>query len=292
MRNGDTLWHFPRAKPIRRGAKTLVMGIVNLTPDSFSGGGALLPSPRQAADQALAMLAAGADLVDFGAESTRPGAGTLSPDEEISRLGDAVKLTRAATDAPISVDTYHSETAAHILDQGADIINDVSALRLGWDGPAGAADNFRMAALAAEHHAHVILMHMPAPPDRMQENPSYDDVCAEITTFLLSRAAFAERSGIARERIWLDPGFGFGKTFAHNRDLMRHLDALAATGYPVVAGLSRKRLIHDALGLPPGERLEASLALAVVAAMKGAAMVRVHDVKETVRAIGMLDAIR
>ena len=287
--NQNALLRFPHAKPIQRGNRTLVMGIVNLTPDSFSGGNQPIPTPREAADQALALLAAGADVIDFGAESTRPGAKPISAQEEIERLGDAIRLTRAATDAPLSIDTYHVETASHALGQGADIINDVSSLRLGWDDPA--ADNEAMAALIARHDAHVVLMHMPAPPERMQDDPQYDNVTSEVAAFLLDRALYAEQTGIERDRIWLDPGFGFAKTFAHNRELLLNLDKLASAGYPVLAGLSRKRMIFDALGLSAGERMEASLALAVIAAMKGAAMVRVHDVKETVRAVGMANAV-
>lgn len=290
--NSGPAWIFPAAQPLARNGKTLVMGIVNLTPDSFSGGGAPPPSPGEASDRAVRLLDAGADIVDFGAESTRPGATVLTAQDEIARLGDVVALTRKRTGAPISVDTYHAESARHVLDQGADIINDVSALRLGWDGEAGRRDNRELAALIASHQAHVVLTHMPAPPDRMQETPRYDDVRREVAGFLLARAAFAEQAGIAHDRVWLDPGFGFGKTFAHNRELLLRLNSLCACGYPVAVGLSRKRMIHDALGLPVDQRMEASLALAVVAAMKGAALVRVHDVGETARALGMVDALR
>lgn len=268
------------------------MGIVNLTPDSFSGGGEPPPTPAGASDKAMELVDRGADIIDFGAESTRPGATLLTAGEEILRLGDTVALTRKRSGVPLSVDTRHTATARRVLDQGADIINDVSALRLGWDGGSGRRDNHDLAALIASYRAHVILTHMPAPPDRMQASPRYADVCGEVTAFLLARAAFAERAGIGRGKIWLDPGFGFGKTFAHNRDLLLRLDGLSLPGYPVAAGLSRKRMIGDALGLPVGQRMEASLALAVVAAMKGAALVRVHDVKETARALGMLDALR
>ncbi|MCC8189298.1 MAG: dihydropteroate synthase [Planctomycetes bacterium] len=281
-------WHFRQGRPLPR-HKTLIMGIVNLTPDSFSGGGQPLPNPAGAAERALAQLAAGADLVDLGAESSRPGATVLTPAEEIARLGDTVARIRAVSDAPLSVDTYHPETAAHALDQGADIINDITALRGGWTE----ADRHAtaMADLAAGSGAHVILMHMPAAPAVMQAAPAYRSVVTEVRHFLLERAAWAERRGIPRGHIWLDPGFGFGKTYHHNRELLRHLDALTATGFPVLAGLSRKRMIHDALGLAVDQRLEASVALAVIAAMNGAAMVRVHDVHATARAVAMADAI-
>lgn len=283
-------WHFRRARPLPKGAKTLVMGIVNLTPDSFSDGGRDLPSPRQAAATALALLASGADVIDLGAESSRPGAETLEAPHETERLGDTVRRIRAASDAPISVDTYHPETAAHVLDQGADIINDITALRGGWD--AAVPEPTPMARLAAREKAHVILMHMPAPPSAMQDSPEYVDVVEEVGAFLLERAEAARRAGIDPEAIWLDPGFGFGKNLRHNRELLLQLGEFAETGYAVAVGLSRKRLIADALGLPVSERLEASLALAVIASLSGADMVRVHDVRETARAVGMADAIR
>ncbi len=289
MKDANAEWRFRRAKPIPRGGKTLIMGIVNLTPESFSGGGPA-PEPREAAERALAMLAAGADIIDFGAESSRPWAEPVDAAEEIRRLGDAVALLRAGTGAPISVDTYHAGTAARALGQGADIVNDITALRGGWDG---AGDNVGpMAELAAREGAHVILMHMPAPPASMQDAPRYADAAAEVGDFLARRARAAERAGIPAENIWLDPGFGFGKTFAHNREILLRLGEFAALGYPLAVGLSRKRLIADALGLPPGERLEASLALAVMAALGGADLVRVHDVEAAARAVGMVDAIR
>jgi dihydropteroate synthase len=286
------IWHFPHAKPIIKTNKTLIMGIVNLTPDSFSGQGTRLPTPDEAAERAFGLLAAGADVVDLGAESSRPGATLISAGEEIARLGDAVKRIRARSDAPISVDTYHVATMEHVLDQGADIINDISALRLGWEGEAGRTDNALAAGLIKKHSAHIILMHMPAPPGSMQDAPHYKDVCREVADFLLARAAYAEASGIAGEKIWLDPGYGFGKTFAHNRELLVRQAELAACGYPLAVGLSRKRMIGDALGLPVHERLEAGLTLAVLASVNKAAMVRVHDVRETARAVGMVDALK
>lgn len=278
-------WRFRRAAPLPKGVKTLVMGIVNCTPDSFSGTGERIPSPRAAADMALAMLASGADIVDFGAESTRPGASPVSAGEEMARLGDAVALTRAETEAPISVDTYHRETARFVLEQGADIINDITALK-GLDGAGNG-----IAELAADEGAHLILTHMLGSPSDMQDRPMYDDVVTEVRESLLHQARLAKENGVDRERIWLDPGFGFGKSFAHNRTLLRSLPVLAATGYPIAVGLSRKRLIADALGLAVHDRMEASLALGVMAAAAGAALVRAHDAKETVRAIGMYDAI-
>ncbi len=268
------------------------MGIVNLTPDSFSGGSLPPPSPREASDMAIDLIHAGADIIDFGAESTRPGADPIGTAREINRLGDVVKLTRLRTDVPLSVDTYHAETAEHALAQGADIVNDVSALRRNWNAAGDHDDNDAMLEAVKKYQAHLILMHAPAAPAVMQNDPHYCDVLAEVISFLVNRARYAEQSGVERKRIWLDPGFGFGKTFAHNRALLLGIGQIAAAGYPVLAGLSRKRLIKDALGLPLEQRLEASLALAVIASLNGAAMVRVHDVKETARAVGMADAIR
>lgn len=284
------MWRFRRARPLPKGVKTLIMGIVNLTPDSFSGGGKPPPTPAEAADIAVGMLEDGADVIDIGAESSRPGAATVTAEEEIRRLGDVVSLLRAKTDAPISIDTYHYDTAEYVLEQGADIINDITALREGW----GRADRHRtrMAELLARENAHAVLMHMPAPPATMQEEPEYLDVVTEVAEFLCERAELAVRAGIPAGNIWLDPGFGFGKNFHHNRELLLRMGELGCGEYPLAVGLSRKRMISDALGLPPEERLEASLALAVIASLTGAEMVRVHDVKATARAVGMADAVR
>ncbi|MDR3078253.1 MAG: dihydropteroate synthase, partial [Planctomycetota bacterium] len=274
-------WRFRAGRSLPRN-KTLIMGIVNLTPDSFSTGLGSAPSPAAAAEAALRLIDEGADLIDFGAESSRPGAVGLDEAEEIRRLGDVVARFRTRSEAPVSIDTYHAGAAALALEQGADIINDITALRGGWEGE----ESGPMAELAARERAAVILMHMPAPPAAMAAGAAYQDVVAEVSSFLSRRAERAIRAGVARDGIWLDPGFGFGKDFANNRELLLRLGGLTGLGFPVLAGLSRKRMIHDALGLPPGERLEASLALAVAAALNGAAMVRVHDVRATARAVG------
>ncbi len=279
-------WVFPRAAPLPRNGKTLIMGIVNMTPDSFSGRNAA-PSPGEAASLALRMIADGADMIDIGAESSRPGAEAITAEEEIGRLGDVVERLRAVTTAPLSVDTYHPETARRVLAQGADIINDIAALRCGWDGGDERGD---MARIIADFGAHAILMHCPAPPPSMQEHIRYTDIVAEVRDFLLERAAFAERCGVQRDRVWIDPGFGFGKDFAGNRALLRSLSAFCGTGYPVLVGLSRKRMIADVLTLPPEERLEGSLALAVIAALGGARIIRTHDPLQTARAVAVADA--
>jgi dihydropteroate synthase len=266
------------------------MGIVNITPDSFSTGRGGVPGTADAVDLALGQLRDGADIVDIGAESSRPGAEPLDADAEIARLGDTIRLVRARTDAPISVDTYHAETARFALEQGADIINDITALRGGWEEKDDLST--AMAELAAREGAHVILMHMPEAPRTMQSSPAYIDVLTEVKSFLLERAGRAKNAGIPESNVWLDPGFGFGKDFRHNRELLLGLGELAEYGYPIAVGLSRKRMIRDALGVAEDERLEASLSLAVIASLTGADLVRVHDVKATVRAVGMADAVR
>lgn len=284
------MWEFPHARALPRGVKTLVMGIVNMTPDSFSGRNSA-GGVREAVELALDMFETGADVVDIGAESSRPGAKALGWREESARLGDVVGELRERTDGVISVDTYHAETAERALSQGADMINDITALRGGWD--AGDWDAAAMGELAAGSGAHVVLMHMPSSSAEMWAAPEYGDVVGEVRDFLVGRAEFALRCGVKGERIWLDPGFGFGKDFRHNRELLLGLSGFAEMGFAgVLAGMSRKRMVGEALGVGLEGRLEGSLALAVMAGLSGAAMVRVHDVLETARALRMADAIR
>jgi dihydropteroate synthase len=226
------------------------------------------------------MIAEGAALLDIGGESTRPGAEAVSPEEESRRVIPVIEALRSRTDIPISIDTQKAVVADAALAAGADIINDVSALA----DPA-------MVTLAARTGAGVVLMHMQGTPRTMQNDPQYGDVVGEVRAFLASRAEAACGAGIARERILLDPGFGFGKTLAHNAALLRRLDALADLGYPVLVGLSRKRMMQAALHLAKGDRLEAGLACAVMAVERGARIVRTHDVRATVRAVGMAWAV-
>ena len=281
---------FRQAEPLAAKGKTLVMAVLNCTPDSFSDGGRY-PDPAAAAAAGLAMLAEGADILDVGGESTRPGASPVAEAEEIGRIGPVLDILRPRTVKPISVDTYHLATAEAALAKGADIINDISGLRK--LPPSGNfSDHRELACLISRSRAHVILTHMRGTPAEMQHYPDYGDVVAEVKAFLAARTAFARASGIGRDRIWVDPGFGFGKNFAHNARLLAGLPKLAELGCLMVAGLSRKRMIADALRLPPAGRLEASLALAILAAANGARVVRVHDAAETARATGMLDAIR
>jgi len=255
-----------------------VMGILNVTPDSFSDGGRFFDRER-ALDQARRMLADGADLIDVGGESTRPGAAAVDEADELARVIPVIdELAREG--ALVSVDTMKPAVMRAAVAAGAAMINDVNALRL-----PGALE------AAASTDAAVCLMHMRGEPRTMQDAPAYGDVATEVRDFLVERAQACEALGIARDRIVLDPGFGFGKTLAHNLALLRALPELAATGYPVLAGLSRKSSLGAITGRPPGERLAGSLAAALAAVARGALIVRVHDVRETVDAIKVWTAI-
>ena len=249
-----------------------VMGIVNVTPDSFSDGGRF-DSAAAAIDFAQSLRTQGADILDVGGESTRPGAAPVPEEVELARVLPVV--TALARDgALVSIDTMKPGVMRAALDAGAVMVNDVRALRApgAMEGVAGSA-------------AAVCLMHMQGEPQSMQVAPRYDDVVGEVRTFLAARAAACEAAGIGRERIAVDPGFGFGKTVAHNLALLRGLDAIAALGYPVVAGLSRKRTLGVLTGRPDGDRLAGSVAAALAAVARGAAIVRVHDVAATVDAL-------
>ena len=262
-----------------------IMGVINTTPDSFSDGGTLYSNDRLQLDatveRARAMVAAGAAILDIGGESTRPGAQPVSLDEELHRVVPVVEKLRADLNVVISVDTSSPEVMRAAAAAGAHLINDVRALR-------------REGALeaAAETGLPICLMHMRGEPDAMQTDPQYRDVVLEVCEFLSERIAACEAAGIARERLLLDPGFGFGKTVAHNLELLAGLDQLQRLELPVLVGLSRKSLIGKLLGRDVGERLSASLALAVLAAERGAAIVRTHDVRETADAVAMVVAVR
>jgi len=258
----------------------LVMGIVNVTPDSFSDGGVNF-DPRAAFVSAWAMSAAGADLIDVGGESTRPGSAEVSPAEELDRVLPVVR-DLAARGAVVSVDTRHANVAAACVRAGASVINDIS----GFSDP-------EMVALAASCNAGLVVMHMQGDPGTMQDEPHYRDVVAEVAAYLLGQAASLEAAGVARERIALDPGIGFGKTTAHNLELLRRLDEIVALGYPVLVGASRKRFIGEITGVTePRDRLAGSIAAALAAIEHGAAIVRVHDVAETVQALAIERAVR
>ncbi|MDO9556358.1 MAG: dihydropteroate synthase [Coriobacteriia bacterium] len=259
---------------------SLIMGIVNVTPDSFSDGG-MCEDPLVAVVCGRELVAWGASIIDVGGESTRPGAAGVSVAEEIARVRPVIGGLTGELDVPISVDTRHPEVARACLDVGAAIINDVSGFR----DPA-------MVDVAAASDAGVVIMHMLGEPRTMQAEPHYDDVVAEVGEYLARQAAALERAGVARERIALDPGIGFGKTLEHNIELLHRLPELATLGYPLVVGASRKSMIGMILGEPdPGKRLEGSLAIAAWAVTHGASIVRVHDVAETVRLLRVTQAI-
>lgn len=257
-----------------------VMGILNVTPDSFSDGGEFV-APERAVGRAQRMVEEGAAIIDVGGESTRPGAAEVPEDVELERVIPVIEALREAVSVPVSIDTRKPAVMQAAVGAGAGLINDVNALR-----EPGAL------ATAAALGVPVCLMHMQGTPRTMQEEPAYDDVVAEVTAFLTARAEACQAAGIARERILVDPGFGFGKTTQHNLLLLRRLETLAGAGYPVLVGLSRKSLIGNVLGLPVDKRLYPGLALAVLAVWQGAAIVRTHDVAATREAIAMCQAVR
>ncbi|RAI55268.1 dihydropteroate synthase [Roseicella frigidaeris] len=263
----------------RSPGRPLVMGIVNVTPDSFSDGGETAGAAAAIA-RGHAMLAAGADLLDIGGESTRPGADPVTPEEEIRRILPVVRELACA--APVSVDTRHAATMAAALEAGAEIVNDVTALR--HDAAA--------AGVVAAAGAPAVLMHMPGTePRTMQAEARYGDVVLEVAEFLRARVAALEGQGIPRSRIAIDPGIGFGKTMAHNLALLERLPLLAGLGCPILVGLSRKRFLGRLSGIAEAaRRVVPSLAGALFAASRGAAILRVHDVAETVQALAVWQA--
>jgi dihydropteroate synthase len=260
------------------GGVTQVMGIVNVTPDSFSDGGEFL-----AADAAVAhgreLLAAGADIVDVGGESTRPGAAEVPADEEIERVLPVVEAL-AGEGATVSIDTSKAVVAEAALEAGAAIVNDVTAL----------ADP-RMAPVCAERGPEVILMHMKGTPRTMQDDPVYADVVTDVRDFLAARIGFALEAGIAEERIWVDPGIGFGKRVEHNLELIARLGELSELGRPIVVGASRKTFIGRVTGRDVSDRLGGSIAAVVLGLSRGADVLRVHDVAETLQAVRVAERI-
>ncbi|HZV53439.1 MAG TPA: dihydropteroate synthase [Rhodocyclaceae bacterium] len=258
--------------------RPLIMGIVNLTDDSFSGDG-LHGQVAAAVAQGKRMVEEGAHLLDLGAESSRPGATSVPAQQELDRLLPVIDSLRDCG-VPLSVDTVKPEVMTMALAAGADMINDITALQ----AP-------RALDVVATSRAAVCLMHMQGVPRTMQADPRYDDVVAEVAEFLAARAAVCERAGIARNRIVIDPGFGFGKTLTHNLTLLRCLDRFVESGLPVLAGISRKSMLGLITGRRLGERIHASVATALLAVQKGAAMVRVHDVAATRDALAVLKAI-
>lgn len=257
-----------------------VMGVLNLTPDSFSDGGRWA-TPEAALRRALDMIGQGAEFIDVGGESTRPGAQPVSEPEELDRVIPVVERLAAEAACIISIDSMKPAVMRAACTAGAQLINDVNALRA-----EGAVE------VAAQSGAAVCLMHMPGDPRTMQSRAAYDDVLVEVSSYLQTRAEACLSAGIAREAILLDPGFGFGKTLEHNLRLLAGLQALTHLGYPLLVGLSRKSMFGQICDAPVGERLPASLAAATAAVLAGAAIVRVHDVRETRDAVKVAAAIR
>ena len=274
------LWFF-RNHQFHIGPRPLVMGIVNVTPDSFSDGGRFLTTDV-AIEHGLKLVAEGADILDIGGESSRPGATAVSEEEELARVIPVVRGLAARTTVPISVDTTKAEVARQALEAGAAIINDISA---GLGDP-------QMLNVVRDAKAGFVLMHMQGTPQTMQQNPTYADVVREVRRFLRERLDACVAAGIPEECIVLDPGIGFGKSHEHNLALLRHLDALAPLDRPVMLGISRKGILKEITGRERHERLAGSLAVACYCAARGSAQIlRVHDVAETVDAAKVIGAI-
>lgn len=257
------------------------MGVLNVTPDSFSDGGRYLDAGKAIA-RGFELVEEGADILDIGGESSRPGADPVSAQEEMDRVLPVIRALRRQVSVPISIDTYKARVAAAALDAGADMVNDISALNFDPE----------MASLAVAEKVPVVLMHMQGTPRTMQSSPHYEDVVVDVKNFLLDRIRGAADSGLDPAQILIDPGIGFGKTLAQNLALLRDLPTLAALGSPLLVGPSRKTFIGKILGVGPEDRLEGSLAAAAAAVLGGANMIRMHDVREARRAVRIADAIR
>jgi dihydropteroate synthase len=280
--NRRRIYNWPcRDRTVVLGERTLVMGILNTTPDSFSDGGDY-SDPAKAVDRALEMVDQGADIIDIGGESTRPEADPVSLPMEIRRTIPIIEKLRGLSDVFISIDTMKAEIASQALLAGADIINDVSAFET----------DVKMAEVASETNAGVVLMHMKGSPKTMQNHPMYSQVVTEVTSYLKSRLDFAARNGVERNRMVVDPGIGFGKSVQHNLDLLRGIPELAECGSPILIGASRKNFIGDVTNRQhPTERLGGSLGVAGWAIMHGAHILRVHDVIDTCDVCRMLDTL-
>jgi dihydropteroate synthase len=259
----------------------LIMGVLNVTPDSFSDGGQFF-KPDKAIEHGLKMAADGAAIIDVGGESTRPGSAPVSPEQQIKRVVPVIKALSKKIAVPISIDTNNYEVAKAALDAGAAMINDITALSYE-----------RMGRLAAEQQVPIVLMHMQGTPQTMQIEPKYDDVVSEVRQFLLGRAKRAEQLGIPKERIFIDPGFGFGKTLEHNLLLLRNIDKFVDTGYRVLVGTSRKRFIGQITGKEdPAERIFGTAATVALCVAAGVSIVRVHDVAGMVDVVKVVQAVK
>lgn len=262
------------------GRQTWIIGVVNVTPDSFYDG-SLYQEPEKAIDHGLGLLAEGADIIDIGGESSRPGSDPVAAEEELHRVIPVISGLRKTTKALISVDTTKFEVAQAALDHGADIINDISSFSL----------DPRLLSLAAQYHAGFILMHMQGNPKTMQIHPFYEDVLKEIRLFLAEKIEIGLAYGLKKENIIIDPGIGFGKRTEDNLRLLNRLDFFEELDRPILVGISRKSFIGKILNAPPQERLEGSIAAAVVSILRGASLLRVHDVKAVKRAALVAEAI-
>lgn len=259
--------------------RPLIMGVLNITPDSFSDGGKFL-DPQTAIAHAKQMAADGADIIDIGGESTRPGSIRITAKEELDRVIPVLRVLVKELNTAISIDTMKPEVANECFQLGAHILNDVTGLR-----------NEEMIKVAAKHNVPTIIMHMQSTPETMQENPTYHDVVQDIKTYLKTRAQKAKEAGI--QQIIIDPGIGFGKTVEHNLQILKRLHEFQDLGYPILVGPSRKTFIGKLTGdLPPTERLEGTLAAVAIAIFNGANMIRAHDAKETKRAVQIATAIK
>lgn len=262
--------------------KTYIMGVLNITPDSFSDGGRYL-NKEKAVEQALRLIEEGADIVDIGGESTRPGSEPVPVEEELRRTIPVIEAVSKKTKIPLSIDTYKSEVAARALEAGASLVNDISGMRLDPEMPK----------VVAGYNVPVIVTHMKGKPRDMQQNPVYEALLPEIMDYLRISILLAGKFGIPGDRIIVDPGIGFGKTFAHNLEIIKNLGELTLLGKPVAIGVSRKAFIGGILGgAPASERLEGTAAAVAISIFNGANIVRVHDVKEMSRVARVADAIK
>lgn len=262
--------------------KTYIMGVLNVTPDSFSDGG-LFFNEKKAIEHALRLIEDGADIIDIGGESTRPGSEPVSVEEEIRRTIPVIKAISREIKVPISIDTYKAGVAKHALDAGASIVNDISGLRFDPEMPK----------VVSEYNVPVIIMHIKGRPKDMQQNPVYEALIPEIMDYLRISIRLANKFGISDDKIIIDPGIGFGKTFEHNLEITKNLKEFTLLGRPVAVGVSRKAFIGKILGdLPPSERLEGTAAAVAISIFNGANIVRVHDVKEMAKVAKVADAIK
>jgi dihydropteroate synthase len=273
-------WELGGGRRLELGGRAVIMGIVNVTPDSFFDGGQFLDADG-ALKQALRLVHEGADIIDVGGQSTRPGSAEVSLDEEISRVVPVIRELRARSDVAVSVDTYSAQVAEAALDAGADIVNDISAFRF----------DAEMLALIAARGVPAVAMHIQGTPRDMQVAPHYENVVEEVCAYLAEALERAEQAGVPRERVAIDPGIGFGKTVDHNLQLLRSLDRLRELGAPLLVGASRKSFIGKILDVEAEDRLEGTLAVSTLAVASGADILRVHDARPNLRAMRMAEAV-